>query len=177
MKVCGWAGFCAATLTRFAELCDCKGDKEQADTHRQARGELGKAIEANAWDGAWYRRAYYDDGTPLGSAANKECQIDSIAQSWAVLSGVGEPARAVQAMESVANRLVHPADHLLLLLTPPFDKTLRDPGYIKGYPPGIRENGGQYTHAALWAVWAFARIGTGRSRRSIIPYAQSHLPQ
>jgi cyclic beta-1,2-glucan synthetase len=118
-------------------------------------------IEANAWDGAWYRRAYYDDGTPLGSAANDECQIDSTAQSWTILSGLGDPARAAQAMEAVANYLVRPDAQLLALLTPPFDKAPRNPGYIKGYPPGIRENGGQYTHAALWVVWAFAQLGQG----------------
>ncbi len=118
-------------------------------------------MKLNAWDGAWYRRAYYDDGTPLGSAGNDECQIDSIAQSWALLSGMSDPAHAAQAMGSVADRLVRPADQLLLLLAPPFDQTSRDPGYIKGYPPGIRENGGQYTHASLWAVLAFAELGQG----------------
>jgi cyclic beta-1,2-glucan synthetase len=118
-------------------------------------------VDAKAWDGAWYRRAYYDDGTPLGSVANDDCQIDSIAQSWAVLSGTSDPESAARAMESVAHRLLQPDDQLLQLLAPPFDKTARDPGYIKGYPPGIRENGGQYTHAALWAVWAFAQLGQG----------------
>ena len=118
-------------------------------------------METNAWDGDWYRRAYYDDGTPLGSAQSDECQIDSIAQSWAVLFGVANPERAARAMEAVADRLVRPQDQLILLFTPPFDKTERDPGYIKGYLPGIRENGGQYTHAALWAVWAFAELGQG----------------
>ncbi len=155
----GW--FLGATLKGFAELCDLRGDKEQAATYRQRADALGKTVEANAWDGAWFRRAYYDDGTPLGSVANKECQIDSIAQSWAVLSGMSETAHAEQAMESLANRLVLPADQLLLLFTPPFDRTPRDPGYIKGYPPGIRENGGQYTHGALWAVLAFAELGQG----------------
>ncbi|MDE3091650.1 MAG: glycosyl transferase family 36, partial [Chloroflexota bacterium] len=155
------AWFLCATLTRFSELCDGRGDKEQAATYRQRAGDLSKAIEANGWDGAWYRRAYYDDGTPLGSAANEDCQIDSIAQSWAVLSQAGDPARAAQALESVAKRLVRPDDQLLLLLTPPFEHTAHDPGYIKGYPPGIRENGGQYTHAALWVAWAFAELGEG----------------
>ncbi|MCL4393717.1 MAG: hypothetical protein M1482_02705 [Chloroflexi bacterium] len=155
----GW--FLCATLTRFAEVCDCRGDRDQARALRDRAGALSKSIEANAWDGAWYRRAYYDDGTPLGSAANADCRIDSIAQSWAVLSETGDPARAAQAMESVANLLVRVDDQLLLLLRPPFDDSSRDPGYIKGYPPGIRENGGQYTHAALWAVWAFAELGQG----------------
>jgi cyclic beta-1,2-glucan synthetase len=155
----GW--FLCATLTRFAALCAGRGDQAQANTYRQRAGDLAQAIEANAWDGAWYRRAYYDDGTPLGSAANRDCQIDSIAQSWAVLSEAGDPARAAQAMESIAQHLVCPDDQLMLLLTPPFNETTHDPGYIKGYPPGIRENGGQYTHAALWAVWAFAELGQG----------------
>ena len=155
----GW--FLCATLTRFARLCECRGDQTQAVAYRQRADELSQAIEASAWDGAWYRRAYYDDGTPLGSAANNDCQIDSIAQSWAVLSGASDPGRATQAMESVADRLVHPSDQLVLLLAPPFDQTPRDPGYIKGYPPGIRENGGQYTHAALWTIWAFAELGQG----------------
>jgi len=155
------AWFLCATLTRFAGLCDGRGDQEPAAVYRQRAVELSKAIEANAWDGAWYRRAYYDDGTPLGSSTNGDCQIDSVAQSWAVLSEAGDPGRTAQAMESVANRLVRPDDQLLQLLTPPFDQTARDPGYIKGYPPGIRENGGQYTHGALWVVWAFAQLGEG----------------
>ncbi|MEA3397134.1 MAG: hypothetical protein U9R05_06695, partial [Chloroflexota bacterium] len=155
----GW--FLYATLTRFASLCEHKGAGEQATAYRQQARDLRQALETHAWDGNWYRRAYYDDGTPLGSVENRECQIDSIAQSWAVLSGAAEPARAAQAMEAVAERLVRHDDQLLLLFTPPFDETPRDPGYIKGYVPGIRENGGQYTHAALWAVWAFAELGQG----------------
>jgi len=155
----GW--FLSATLARFAELCDLRGDQKQAATYRQRATDLGRLVDAKAWDGAWYRRAYYDDGTPLGSVANDDCQIDSIAQSWAVLSGTSDPESAARAMESVAHQLLRPDDQLLLLLAPPFDKTPRDPGYIKGYPPGIRENGGQYTHAALWAVWAFAQLGQG----------------
>jgi cyclic beta-1,2-glucan synthetase len=155
----GW--FLCATLTRFAKICDVHGNQTQATVYRQRAVELGQAIEASAWDGAWYKRAYYDDGTPLGSATNNDCQIDSIAQAWAVLSGASDPDRATRAMEAVADRLVHQSDQLVLLLAPPFDQTPRDPGYIKGYPPGIRENGAQYTHAALWAVWAFAELGQG----------------
>jgi len=155
----GW--FLYATLTHFVPLCERMGDGKQATTYRQRAHDLRQALEANAWDGQWYRRAYYDDGTPLGSAANDECQINSIAQSWAVLSGAADPARAAQAMDSVADRLVRPDDQLALLFAPPFDKTTHDPGYIKGYLPGIRENGGQYTHAALWAAWAFAEMGQG----------------
>jgi len=178
----GW--FLYAALTRFAPLCERMGDEEQADAYRRRARDLRQALEENGWDGNWYRRAYYDDGTPLGSSENLECQIDSIAQSWAVLSGAADgsavrlsspqavrlnskselakvPTRAAQAMEAVADRLVRFDDRLVLLFTPPFDKTEHDPGYIKGYLPGIRENGGQYTHAALWAVWAFAELGQG----------------
>jgi cyclic beta-1,2-glucan synthetase len=118
-------------------------------------------VEATSWDGAWYRRAYFDDGSALGSAANDECQIDAIAQSWAVLSGAGNPTRARTAMQSVNDRLVRDDARLLLLLTPPFDKSDRDPGYIKGYLPGVRENGAQYTHAALWTALAVAKLGDG----------------
>lgn len=157
-----WVGwFLCATLKEFAALCASRGDEQLASRYHDHARRLSSAIESSAWDGNWYRRAFYDDGAALGSAANDECQIDSIAQSWAVLSGASDPARAAQAMESVVNRLARPDDQLLLLLAPPFDKTVRDPGYIKGYPPGIRENGGQYTHGALWAVWAFALLGQG----------------
>jgi cyclic beta-1,2-glucan synthetase len=161
----GW--FLYATLVRFAPLCERAGDEKQAIAYRQQAKNLLLALSSNAWDGDWYRRAYYDNGTPLGSAAGRECQIDSIAQSWAVLSTdtsqlPGEfRERAQQAMEAVADRLVQPDDQLLLLLAPPFDGKTSDPGYIRGYPPGIRENGGQYTHAAVWVVWAFAELGQG----------------
>jgi cyclic beta-1,2-glucan synthetase len=113
------------------------------------------------WDGEWYRRGYYDDGTPLGSALNDECRIDSIAQSWAVLSGAVPVRFADRAMDAVRTHLVRRGQKVVLLLTPPFDRSAQDPGYIKGYPPGIRENGGQYTHAALWVVMAMARLGSG----------------
>ena len=117
--------------------------------------------ERAAWDGAWYRRAFYDDGTPLGTATDEECRIDAIAQSWAVLSGAADPERAQLAMQAVNEQLVREDARLLLLLTPPFDRSPRDPGYIKGYVPGVRENGAQYTHAALWTVLAMARLGDG----------------
>ena len=161
----GW--FLHATLARFAALCERRGDAGQAATYRQRAETLRQALERNGWDGDWYLRAFYDDGTPLGSAQDAECQIDSIAQSWAVLSGAGEPDRAAQAMDAVRRRLVRPEDGLLLLFTPPFDKTPRDPGYIKGYLPGIRENGGQYTHAALWSAWAFAELGQSETAEGI----------
>jgi cyclic beta-1,2-glucan synthetase len=120
---------------------------------------LRTALEVAGWDGDWYRRAYYDDGTPLGSAQNDECQIDALAQAWAVLSGAAPRERAEQAMDAVEMRLVNDSAGLIHLLRPPFDRTDHDPGYIKGYVPGIRENGGQYTHAALWVVRALAQLG------------------
>jgi cyclic beta-1,2-glucan synthetase len=124
-------------------------------------GELQQALEGSTWDGDWYLRAFYDDGSPLGSSQNLECRIDSIAQSWGVISRAADPERAQRAMQSVLSYLLKADEQLLLLFVPPFDKTSKDPGYIKGYPPGIRENGGQYTHAAIWAAWAFAKLGDG----------------
>jgi cellobiose phosphorylase len=121
--------------------------------------EIGLAAETNAWDGAWYRRAYFDDGTPLGSAGNDECRIDSIAQSWAVLCGGSDTQRASKAMDAVEEFLVDQEGRLILLFAPPFDDGLLDPGYVKGYLPGIRENGGQYTHAAAWVIRAIAVLG------------------
>jgi cellobiose phosphorylase len=119
-------------------------------------------IEQNGWDGEWYRRAYFDDGSPLGSASNPECQIDSIAQSWSVLSEAGDGKRSRMAMQAVDTHLVRRRDALVQLLDPPFDKSDLDPGYIKGYVPGVRENGGQYTHAAIWTAMAFATLGDSR---------------
>jgi cyclic beta-1,2-glucan synthetase len=153
------AWFLYDVLNRFAELCERFGQDEPAAGYRQQASDLSQAVEHSAWDGEWYLRAYYDDGTPLGSSENRECQIDSIAQSWSVLSGGGDPARSAQAMQSVVERLVRRNDRLVLLFTPPFNNTPRDPGYIKGYPPGVRENGGQYTHAALWSAWALVKLG------------------
>ncbi|MBN1953851.1 MAG: cellobiose phosphorylase [Anaerolineae bacterium] len=155
----GW--FLHATWTRFAALCEQMEDSNRLARCLEKAGELKHALEQNAWDGAWYLRAYYDDGTPLGSAESTECQIDSLAQSWAVLSRAADLGRAQQAMQAVVERLVREQDRLVLLFDPPFDKTARDPGYIRGYLPGIRENGGQYTHAALWVAWAFAELGDG----------------
>src|SRR5208337_5310379 len=119
------------------------------------------SLEREAWDGEWYRRAFFDNGEPLGAAASEECRIDSIAQSWAALSNAAAQDRAAKAMNAVERELIRPDDGLALLFAPPFDKTAQDPGYIKGYPPGVRENGGQYTHAALWSVMAFAALGEG----------------
>ncbi len=155
----GW--FLISALNDFAVLCEQCGDQERAQRYRQKAEAYRQAIEKNAWDGEWYRRAYYDDGGSLGSRLNNECQIDAIAQSWGVLSGAADPQRARLAMESVKRLLVDEKDRLILLFTPPLDKTPQDPGYIKGYLPGIRENGGQYTHAALWTIWALAELGEG----------------
>ncbi|HET9914177.1 MAG TPA: glucoamylase family protein [Anaerolineales bacterium] len=152
----GW--FLSRTLVDFAEVCDLMDDSRRAGELRLKANELHKLLEKNGWDGEWYLRAYYDDGSPLGSFANHECRIDSIAQSWAVISENADPHNAVAAMESVYINLVHFKNELIMLFTPPFQRTARDPGYIKGYPPGIRENGGQYTHAAIWAIWAFAQL-------------------
>ncbi len=156
-----WLGWLLiATLDKMAPLADSR-DPERAARWRAHAQSLRTAIEAQGWDGAWYRRGTFDDGTILGSAASDECRIDSIAQSWAVLSGAADPARARMAMASMTEHLVRPDPGLALLFTPPFDRTRMDPGYIKGYPPGLRENGGQYSHAAMWAVLAHAQLGDG----------------
>ncbi|MDD1616957.1 MAG: phosphorylase, partial [Methylococcaceae bacterium] len=156
------AWFLITTLTEFATVADARGDKQRAMNWREHAAQLKIAVEAEAWDGAWYRRAYFDDGSPLGSATNAECRIDSIAQSWGVISGAADSERAQRAMNSMREYLVRYGDDLILLFTPPFDKAeQRDPGYIKSYPRGVRENGGQYTHAAIWSVIAYALLGEG----------------
>jgi cyclic beta-1,2-glucan synthetase len=155
----GW--FLHTTLREFAAFADGRGERERAASWRQHARSLQAALEREAWDGDWYRRAWFDDGTPLGAATNAECRIDSIAQSWAVLSGAADPARAARAMAAVDEHLVRRDEGLVLLFTPPFDRTPLDPGYVKGYPPGVRENGGQYSHAAIWSVMAFAALGDG----------------
>jgi cyclic beta-1,2-glucan synthetase len=154
----GW--FLHAVLTRFAPICEAREDAARAARYRREAERLEVGLE-RAWDGEWYRRGYFDDGTPLGSAQSEECRIDSIAQSWAVLSGAAPSRRAERAMDAVRVHLVRRAAKVILLLTPPFDRSSLDPGYIKGYPPGVRENGGQYTHAALWTVMALAELGSG----------------
>jgi cyclic beta-1,2-glucan synthetase len=157
-----WLGWLlGAALNDFNQFADARGEHERAQTWRAHVTQLAEAQERNGWDGEWYRRAWYDDGSILGSEINEECRIDAIAQSWAVLSRMGRPDRAVHAMAAVERELVRPHDGIALLFTPPFNRTPLDPGYIKGYPPGIRENGGQYTHAALWSVMAFAALGQG----------------
>jgi cyclic beta-1,2-glucan synthetase len=155
----GW--FLCAALSAFAPLADRRGERARAAAWLQHAAALRESLERDGWDGDWYRRAYFDDGTPLGSASSSECRIDSIAQSWAVISGAGDKARVATAMAALEEYLVRHDDGLLLLFTPPFDQTPLDPGYIKGYPPGIRENGGQYTHGAIWSVLAFAMLGDG----------------
>jgi cyclic beta-1,2-glucan synthetase len=155
----GW--FLHTALSAFAQLADDRGEQARATTWRHHAAGLRESLEREGWDGGWYRRGYFDDGTPLGSASSLECRIDSIAQSWGVISGAANPVRAALAMAAVDEYLVRRDDGLVLLFTPPFDQTPLDPGYIKGYPPGIRENGGQYTHAAVWSVIAFAMLGDG----------------
>jgi cyclic beta-1,2-glucan synthetase len=155
----GW--FLHTVLWEFARIAEARGEKERAQAWREHVQKIEIALERDGWDGDWYRRAFFDDGTPIGSAQNAECRIDSIAQSWGVLSGAAERGRAVRAMAALEEYLVRRGDGLVLLFTPPFDKTPLDPGYIKGYVPGVRENGGQYTHAAIWAVCAFAALGDG----------------
>ena len=155
------AWFLITTLRAFAEHADARGDGAAAAELRANADAYVTAVETSAWDGEWYRRAYFDNGAPLGSSESDECRIDSIAQSWSVISGAGDPARQAQAMQSFDQHLVRDDARLLMLLTPPFDKTPHDPGYIKGYLPGVRENGAQYTHAALWAVLATAMSGNG----------------
>jgi cellobiose phosphorylase len=136
-----------------------RGDESFVERCQLEAGKLQANIERHGWDGDWYRRAYFDDGTPLGSASNPECQIDSISQSWSVLSEAGDPVRSRAGMDALDRRLVRRDDGLVQLLDPPFDKSDLNPGYIRGYVPGVRENGGQYTHAAIWAAMAFAKLG------------------
>jgi cyclic beta-1,2-glucan synthetase len=156
-----WLGFFLhGVLIDFAELCNARHDVVRASRFRDSATRLSGQLELT-WDGEWYRRGYYDDGATLGSAQNDECKIDSIAQSWAVLSGAVPLRYAERAMDAVRSSLVDRRAKLLLLLDPPFDKSAQEPGYIKGYPPGVRENGGQYTHAAAWVVMALARLGSG----------------
>ena len=158
-----WLGFFLYdVLMRFTEIARLREDLPFAELCQKEAAQLRRNIEQNGWDGEWYLRAFFDDGSPLGSAGNPECQIDSIAQSWSVLSGAGDTKRSTMAMEAVDKRLVRHDHRLIQLLDPPFDKSDMNPGYIKGYVPGVRENGGQYTHAAIWAAMAFAKLGDSR---------------
>ncbi|HET9376840.1 MAG TPA: protein ndvB, partial [Chthoniobacterales bacterium] len=153
------AFFLYDVLTRFAELAGSRNDVSFAERCLAQAKQLQENVEAQSWDGQWYRRAYFDNGEPLGSHLNLECQIDSLPQSWSVISGAGNPQRACQAMQAVDEHLVREEQKLIQLFDPPFDKSDLHPGYIKGYVPGVRENGGQYTHAAVWTVMAFALLG------------------
>lgn len=155
----GW--FLIHVLEDFAYILAKSGQPSAGVGYREYAAKLAKLIEENGWDGEWYLRAYMDDGTPLGSKNNEEDKIDSLPQSWAVISGAGDPKRSLEALTSAEKHLVMRNEKLVLLLTPPFDKTHLDPGYIKGYPPGVRENGGQYTHGSTWVPLAFARLGDG----------------
>ena len=156
-----WLGFFLHTvLSEFSPLCELRGEASRADRYRSEARRLAGMLE-QTWDGEWYRRGYYDDGSPLGAAQNDECRIDSVAQSWAVLSGAVPVRFADRAMDAVRTHLIRRGPQLVLLLAPPFDRTAQEPGYIKGYPPGVRENGGQYTHAAIWVVMAMAKLGSG----------------
>jgi len=157
-----WLGFFLADILHgFIPLCDARHDTKRAARYRVYRTALVTALNAenDGWDGDWYRRAYYDDGTPLGSHTSDECRIDAIAQAWSIISGVAPPDRAARALDAMEKHLVSESEGLIRLLTPAFDRTPHDPGYIKGYLPGVRENGGQYTHGALWAVRALAEFG------------------
>jgi len=155
----GW--FLHLVLSEFARVADSRGERKRSENWRLHVTALKAALEQQGWDGDWYLRAYFDDGTPLGSANNDECKIDSIAQTWSVISGAADPGRSERAMSAVHQQLVRPGEGLILLLAPPFDHSALNPGYIKGYVPGIRENGGQYTHAAAWTVLALASLGDG----------------
>lgn len=155
----GW--FLYHTLMRFIPICEAKKDRDRVNKYKEIAREMAINLNKNAWDGSWYRRAYFDDGTPMGSAQNTECKIDSLAQSWAVISEAGEPEKVKEAMEALEHYLIKRDEGIIMLLAPPFDQGDLSPGYIKGYVPGVRENGGQYTHAAIWVVYAFAKMGYG----------------
>ena len=161
----GW--FLHTTLGAFAPFAIARNEVERAERWAAHAAKLREALEREAWDGEWYRRGFYDDGTPLGSSASEECRIDSIAQSWSVISGAADATRAARSMAAVDKQLIRHADGIAMLFTPPFDRTSLDPGYVKGYPPGIRENGGQYTHAAAWSVIAFAKLGQGNEAAAL----------
>ncbi|GFP74160.1 GH36-type glycosyl hydrolase domain-containing protein [Clostridium fungisolvens] len=155
----GW--FLYEILGDFTEVTSYKNDKENTKNFTDSRNFILENLEKNAWDGGWYRRAYFDDGTPLGSKENDECRIDSLAQSWAAITGGGKPERVKEAMDAIENNLVKEDKGIILLLNPPFNNSKLEPGYIKGYVPGVRENGGQYTHAAVWVIVAMAKLGMG----------------
>ena len=155
----GW--FLSYILKRFIPIVASRGDGDRVTHYQSKIDSLKESIESNAWDGGWYRRAFFDDGSPVGSASSVECKIDSLSQTWSIISGVGDPSRAKLAMGEVYKQLVDEEHKLIRLLFPPFDSGPQEPGYIKGYLPGVRENGGQYTHAAAWVIIATAMVGDG----------------
>ena len=173
------AFFLCEVLAQFAEVARRRGDVAFAAALRRAKRPSSRAnIEEHGWDGEWYRRAYFDDGTPLGSARNGECQIDSIAQSWSVLSGVGDAGALARGDGRRRSRISCGATtRSIQLLAPPFDTSAQHPGYIQGYVPGVRENGGQYTHGAIWTVMAFAALGDARARVGAVRHDQSGQPR
>jgi cyclic beta-1,2-glucan synthetase len=157
-----WLGFFIyGILIQFKDICNRMDDSERAERYSEKAHELKLNLNKHGWDGDWYLRAYYDDGTSLGSSDNVECRIDAISQAWSVISGVASGTRGISALESVEKHLISEQDKIIRLLFPPFDKTEKNPGYIKGYIPGVRENGGQYTHGALWVIKAMAELGMG----------------
>jgi cyclic beta-1,2-glucan synthetase len=174
----GW--FLGSLLAPWADLAEARGEPERAGRWRGHRERLRAALDAHAWDGEWYRRGWYDDGSPLGSGTSDECRIDALAQAWSVISGLADPGRAERAMDALEARLVSEPEGLIRLLAPPFQHTPHDPGYIKGYVAGVRENGGQYTHAALWVVRALARLGrrdrAARLLAMLSPARHAHDP-
>jgi len=176
-----WLGWFFLTVLRSAATLADKRDPEHATLWRTRADDLASAIEHSCWDGEWYLRAFFDDGSPLGSRANQEARIDSLPQSWAALSGSADPARVLQGMQSATRELVRKNDQLVLLFTPPFDHSEPHPGYIMGYPPGVRENGGQYTHGSLWLAMAWARLGDGdrsvRLLQMMNPIERTRNPQ
>jgi cellobiose phosphorylase len=166
-----WLGFFLHdVLSKFADLAGRRGDEAFAERCLAAAGKLSDRIEEHAWDGRWYRRAYFDNGEPLGSKSGEECRIDSLPQSWATIAGVGDPERRRLALDSMWDRLVREDLGIIQLLAPPFDRSVLEPGYIKGYPPGVRENGGQYTHGAVWAAMAFALAGRTEQAAALVKF-------
>lgn len=177
-----WLGFFLYdVLQRVLPWCARRGDTKRLERYRAALPALGAALNESGWDGAWYRRAYYDDGVPIGSAGSDECRIDAIAQAWAVLSGAAPPDRAALALDALEEHLVDAPAGIIRLLTPPFDRTAHDPGYIKGYVPGVRENGGQYTHGVLWAIRALAELGREERAAALLemlsPVTRARTPE
>jgi len=161
----GW--FLYKTIKMFIPHCIAQDDTQNAQKYDVEAAKLAKALNKNGWDGKWYRRAYFDDGSALGTESRSECKIDAIAQSWSVISGAGDLEKQKKAMSALEDYLVNKEDGLIKLLTPPFNSSNMEPGYIKGYVPGVRENGGQYTHAAVWAIEAFAMLGDGEKAHEL----------